>query len=269
MKIILYSYLLIITTVSKYAFAGPIGSSIMGNSYNVTPVEANAVIDAAGNAIDTVGLLVGKFPPAREYHCTASMITTNNGNVALTAGHCLYDPSTRSYPIALDFYPGFDRVPGTAGGGKVPVAKLAVLAKSLISNNPLDDYGMIKLAFQGRLQDVTGSFGWNVHAPPKNPTTVFGYPESGNMPCKGPRDGNSFCEWDGQSVKTPALRLIPTIDVGGGGSGGPWLTDFDKAAETGTIIGVSSVFVKAVSASAAATWNSKDFNDMLNYIENA
>src|SRR6266480_4731066 len=40
--------------------------------------------------------------------CTASVIRTDNGNIAITAAHCLYDFNTQTWNSQVYFYPGYN-----------------------------------------------------------------------------------------------------------------------------------------------------------------
>src|SRR5438874_3779032 len=52
-------------------------------------------------------LLFSEFRTRRPKSCTASMINTENGNIAITAAHCLFDDFSRPYDN-LVFSPGYN-----------------------------------------------------------------------------------------------------------------------------------------------------------------
>ena len=43
-----------------------------------------------------------------DFTCTASVINTDDGNIGVTAAHCLYDHATRLYFNNVMFSPGYD-----------------------------------------------------------------------------------------------------------------------------------------------------------------
>src|ERR1041385_2836709 len=69
-----------------------------------------------------------------DFTCTASVINTNDGNIGVTAAHCLYDHDTQAYFNNVMFSPGYDN--GQLGPlGKIPIAKMVVTTEFLNNNN--------------------------------------------------------------------------------------------------------------------------------------
>ncbi|KAF0378597.1 serine protease [Gigaspora margarita] len=93
-----------------------------------------------------------------DHSCTASIITTDDGNAGITAAHCLY--SHGEYSNNIMFCPGYDN--GTESFlGRIAVAKTSMLDTFI---NSLDeDYGGLKFDFNGSLQSTAGSFGWCIN----------------------------------------------------------------------------------------------------------
>src|SRR5205085_6798077 len=94
-----------------------------------------------------VGILFVSDPQTGEpEYCTASMINTENGNIALTAAHCLYNDDGIVYDDLM-FSPGYGN--GNPGPrGLIPVESMSVPTEYDEENVIPDyDYGMIRMRF--------------------------------------------------------------------------------------------------------------------------
>ncbi|RIB04358.1 hypothetical protein C2G38_2048486 [Gigaspora rosea] len=122
---------------------------------------------------------------SREEVCTASVINTANGNIGITAAHCLLNDDGKHYNLSfLSFSPGYN---GTNG----PLEVLPVVATAIPHTHLLDpykdDYALVRFAFRDpyggrkKLQDFTGALGWRFDIGNGEPTSVFGYPEGGDL----------------------------------------------------------------------------------------
>ncbi len=133
-----------------------------------------------------VGILLFSDPVTREEeYCTASMINTENGNIALTAAHCLFNDNGVVYNDLM-FSPGYDlETPGPLG--LIPVEFAAISPDFDVHADviPAYDYGMMRMRFNDpkgfKLQQYTGANGWRLNVEGDNIlTNIFGYPEGGN-----------------------------------------------------------------------------------------
>ncbi|CAB4415819.1 unnamed protein product [Rhizophagus irregularis] len=169
----------------------------------------------------------------KNYFCTASVIRTENGNIGLTAAHCIYN-GNGSWSSNMVFCPGYEN-------GQCPVS-IPVKGGSVevVDGHYYYDYGMIKFNYdQGKLQDKTGCFDWDTNpGDTVNNITAIGYPVNGEIKdCK--RDGNSPCKWNGSSSRSGSFRYVP-LNTGSGSSGGPWIRQYDYKNNTGWVIGNTS-----------------------------
>src|SRR5439155_3975600 len=128
--------------------------------------------------------------------CTASMINTENGNIGITAAHCLFDNNGVVYGNMM-FSPGFDS--GIKGPlGFIPVEYVVVPREYKGTfGPPVYDYGMMRMHFNDprgfKLQQYTGANGWRLDVEGDQIlTTIFGYPGNGGMP-NCPNDGLHLC----------------------------------------------------------------------------
>ncbi|CAG8835546.1 38467_t:CDS:1, partial [Gigaspora margarita] len=174
-----------------------------------------------------------------DYTCTASVITTKNGNTGITAAHCLY--SDGEYSENVMFCPGYNN--GTESFlGKIVVAKTSVPDTYIDFDD--DDYGGLKFYFNGSLQWETGAFGWGINPPDQVSIVVFGYPADGDMNCT--RNGDTCCTWRGNATlitnqtNYPPLRMVSAY-LGVGSSGGPWLIRYESPThDLGYLIGITA-----------------------------
>ncbi|KAF0356597.1 serine protease [Gigaspora margarita] len=123
--------------------------------------------------------------------CTASIINTSNGNIGLTAAHCLFDPNT-GVPFNLSFFYHFLL-------GHLPSLGAAVPHAYIVTRQS-DDYALVRFAFSDpsgldmTLQDYTEALGWRFDIGDNETTSIFGYPGNGDMEnCA--KDSNHLCEW--------------------------------------------------------------------------
>ncbi|CAG8496406.1 1225_t:CDS:1 [Dentiscutata erythropus] len=227
------------------------------------------------NNLNAVGLLNAVKADGTEINCTATVIKTNNGSVAITAAHCIYDHKLKKFNTKIYFYPGYNN--GVEGRiGKVTAYKSFIWDKFL-DNVEIYDYAFTKFYYKNgrKLQGDTGAFDYDLDIPHGNySTTVFGYPVDGDMDC--PRDGKHLCKWQGNSFDFPdnlpnatSYRGIP-IDVGYGSSGGPWMRNYDPTTNTGTVMGISHGILNEPypeTDTAACLWYHDEFLSMLRLTE--
>ncbi|WP_432563577.1 trypsin-like serine peptidase [Kineococcus sp. SYSU DK003] len=194
-----------------------------------------------GEEVAAVGRLY--FSQAgRNYECTASSVDSPQGNVLVTAGHCLTENGVASENVVF--------VPGLAGStkpyGQWSVTKMFTTTQwkdgDQTSAAALNhDVGFAQVAPSGgrSLQEAVGSFGIDF-TDQLSRVTVFGYPgRSTNA------DGFTLQYCTGWQF-TDAVTADSTTDravlcsMAGGSSGGPWVRDFDQQTRSGTVTSVVS-----------------------------
>ncbi|RIB14770.1 hypothetical protein C2G38_2094898 [Gigaspora rosea] len=119
-------------------------------------VNAPFLVEIKPESDDNTPLAVGIlfFTLSNEdLQCTASVITTENGNSGITAAHCLYYEG--NYTENLMFCPGYNN--GTESFlGKIAIANTKIPDTWINSDD--DDYAGLKFDFNGSLQRQAGSF---------------------------------------------------------------------------------------------------------------
>lgn len=161
-----------------------------------------------------------------QHFCTASVIDSPNGDLAITAAHCVTGTSG-----TIDFVPGYDD--GTSPYGVWTVTKVYVDHAWSSSSSQDDDFAFLRVS-QPRsstpIEDVTGADRLATGSPAsRQMVQVIGYPNSSGEPVT--------CQnW----LREPMDAQLE-FDCGGypdGTSGGPFLSEVDQTTGQGLVIGV-------------------------------
>jgi V8-like Glu-specific endopeptidase len=159
------------------------------------------------------------------HFCTASVVDSKAGDLAVTAAHCVYGKNE-----AMVFVP--DYANGKTPYGIWPVTKVYTNSAWDASQDPNHDVAFLRLsdASDGTpIENLTGAETLAADAPAGQAVEVIGYPDGAAEPvwCSGLAKGFSATQFE--------------FDCGGypnGTSGGPFLTGVDAATGQGTVIGV-------------------------------
>jgi V8-like Glu-specific endopeptidase len=161
-----------------------------------------------------------------QHFCTASVIDSPTGDLAITAAHCV-----TSSLGTIAFVPGYDN--GATPYGVWTVTKVYVDQAWKSSSNPDDDFAILRIAQPGSkepVEDVTGGEQLATGQPASHTLVrVIGYPNSSGqaITCQN---------W----ISEPMADQLE-FDCGGytdGTSGGPFLTDVNAKTGQGNVIGV-------------------------------
>lgn len=161
-----------------------------------------------------------------QHFCTASVIDSAHGDLAITAAHCVTGTSG-----TIVFAPAYHN--GTSPYGTWTVTKVYVDQAWKSSSSQDDDFAFLKLSRSGSstpIEDVTGAEQLATGTPAaRQQVDVIGYPDSSNQPIS--------CQ---NALKEPMADQLE-FDCGGytnGTSGGPFLTHVSRSTGQGTLIGV-------------------------------
>ena len=178
------------------------------------------------NGVAAVGALFTETDGKLSAHfCTASVVNSAAGDLALTAAHCVYGRSG-----AMAFVPGYTK--GKTPYGVWPVTKVYTDTAWNSAQDPDHDVAFLKLADAADgvpIENVTGAETLGTGIAAGALVQVIGYPDDAEEPvwCAGVAKGFSATQLE--------------FDCGGypvGTSGGPFLTDVNLATGQGTVIGV-------------------------------
>jgi V8-like Glu-specific endopeptidase len=202
-----------------------------GGALAIEQLAPAAAGPATGNAQSfggaaAVGALFSESDGKLGSHfCTASVVDSAAGDLAVTAAHCVYGKTG-----TLLFVPAY--ADGHTPYGVWPVTKVYTDGAWDASQDPDHDVAFLRLseASDGTpIEDVTGAETLAAVAPAGQTVRVIGYPDGAAEPvwCSGLVKGFSATQFE--------------FDCGGyttGTSGGPFLTGVDAATGQGTVIGV-------------------------------
>ncbi|WP_433179774.1 trypsin-like serine peptidase [Actinoallomurus sp. CA-150999] len=192
-----------------------------------------------GLVAKTAGKLFGKGDGGSGFVASANVVTSKDGDVALTVAHALRTP-TGKWTTNLVFVPGYKN-------GKAPYGKFAVrrafvpgeyMKKDSAGKWVKDrryDFGAIVLKplKNRKIQSVVGGQGIAFNTPDRPTGYLFGYPANGNK-------GQTLQYCSGAQVTDPT-GVMPhgmACDMNGGSSGGPWLKKFNVTKGSGYQISV-------------------------------
>ncbi len=161
-----------------------------------------------------------------QHFCTASVIDSPNGDLAITAAHCV-----TGTPGTIDFVAGYDD--GTTPYGVWTVTRVYVDHAWSSSSSQDDDFAFLQVSQPGSstpIEDVTGADRLATGSPAsRQRVQVIGYPNSSGEPVT--------CQnW----LREPMDAQLE-FDCGGypdGTSGGPFLSEVDQTTGQGLVIGV-------------------------------
>jgi len=161
-----------------------------------------------------------------QHFCTASVINSPNGDLAITAAHCATGTSG-----TIVFAPGYHN--GISPYGRWTVSKVYVDHAWQSSSSQDDDFAFLQLSRSGSstpIEDVTGAERLATGAPAAHQLVdVIGYPNSSDQPIA--------CQ---NSLEEPMTDQLE-FDCGGftnGTSGGPFLENVSSTTGQGTLVGV-------------------------------
>ena len=199
-------------------------ANLPGDSLEVTPVSTGPDLPAVSSPA------VGALFVDGSHYCTASVVHSDEGDVLLTAAHCIHDGEGGDYIGGITFAPGFHD--GVAPYGYWTVTDELVAPGWTASSDPDLDVGFAVASQAGATKPIEALTGANTLATGSSfeqPITLTGYPDDAETPavCQ-----NTTTRQDTYQLKVDCAGF-PT-----GTSGGPWVTGQDPKTRLGTVIGV-------------------------------
>lgn len=181
------------------------------------------------SGIPQVGTLFGLSDGSlTAHHCTGSVIDSPQGDIVITAAHCVYSGSGAETDQA--FVPEYDN--GSMPFGIWNVSAVYVAPQWVADRDPDYDFAFIVVHRSGSntpIEDVVGGDSLAVDQPYTGLTEVVGYPSATNQPITCTNYTTEFTstqlQWDCDGYP-------------GGTSGSPFLTDVDPKTGYGTVVGV-------------------------------
>lgn len=212
------------TDITSHAATAILGSDTAGRDTAGSSTETKTGVSFTGTA--AVGaLFTTRNGKLSNHFCTASVVHSPAGDLAITAAHCMTNVAA---PVV--FVPGYHDA--KAPYGVWQVTRFYVDQAWTASKNQDDDVAFVKLARAGSavpIEDITGAETLATGTSVKQKVHVIGYPDGQNEPV--------ICaNWTSQPMPDQL-----EFDCGGypdGTSGGPFLADISASTGQGTLIGV-------------------------------
>jgi V8-like Glu-specific endopeptidase len=193
------------------------------------PVAQSAAASLTGRSFDGVAAVGALFSETDgklgTHFCTASVVNSAAGDLALTAAHCVYGRSG-----TMAFVPGYAK--GRTPYGVWQVTKVYTDSAWDSTQDPDHDVAFLKLADAPDgvpIENMTGAEALVTDRPAGEVVQVIGYPDDADQPV--------WCVGEAKGFSASQLEF----DCGGypdGTSGGPFLADVNAATGQGTVIGV-------------------------------
>jgi hypothetical protein len=160
------------------------------------------------------------------HFCTASVVQSPHGDLAVTAAHCVTGVASQ-----IAFVPGYAN--GTEPYGIWQVTKVYTDQAWQTSQDPDDDVAFLQLSSTSGatqpIEQVTGAEQLATGAPAQQLVQVIGYPDGADQPV-------SCLNW--AKVFSPTQLVFDCGGYPNGTSGGPFLADVSGSTGQGTVIGV-------------------------------
>ncbi len=224
------------------------GGTVTGASWTKTDTT---VYHATGRVYFELG--------SSAYVCSGAVVRDSRSgeSLVLTAAHCAYDETNRTFATNWLFIPEFDSSPtytcsATTYGCWTAMALVVHdgfgSAGSFNTQATLHDYAIAVVGPGGKnggqLDATVGDFPIRFSAVADGTQTyAFGYPAAGKyngrdlVYCAGPVGSDPY---------NGNLTYALACNMTGGSSGGPWFTDFDPTTGTGTLTSVNSYTYRSV-----------------------
>jgi V8-like Glu-specific endopeptidase len=166
-----------------------------------------------------------------QHFCTASVVDSPNGDLAVTAAHCVSGVDSGSGSAGkLVFIPGYDN--GAEPDGVWTVTRVYTNAAWRADQNPDDDVAFLKISDAADgvpIEDVTGANQLSTASTTHALVRVIGYPDGAAKPITCTNLADSF---------SPTQLQFDCGDYTDGTSGSPFLANVSSASGEGTVIGV-------------------------------
>jgi V8-like Glu-specific endopeptidase len=183
----------------------------------------------AFSGVAQVGTLFGTSGGSlTSHHCTGSVVSSPEGDIVVTAAHCVYSGSGAKTDLA--FVPDYND--GATPYGVWDVSAVYVAQQWISDRDPDYDVAFIVVHKSGSntpIQDIVGADTLAVDQPYTALTTVIGYPSDTNKPITCTNYTTEFSstqlQWDCDGYP-------------GGTSGSPFLTNVNAKTGLGTVDGV-------------------------------
>jgi hypothetical protein len=192
------------------------------------PFESFQVPDPTAPPLPAHGKVFGFLPGFGGFECSATVVDDPSRTVVMTAGHCVYDPRTRTAARRLAFVPAYDD--GARPFGRWTASTSRSTQGWIRSENYDFDYATLTMRpHNGALiEDVVGGRPLGVNTPREQTYNAYGYPVNfaraqKMWTCRGPYAGD-----DPRPIPGGPPPVGMACDMKAGASGGGWVDDLGR-----------------------------------------
>jgi len=221
-------------TAERMARARPLevvrrgGDSRLKRAPQPPPFESFQVPDPTAPPLPAHGKVFGFLPGFGGFECSATVVDDPSRVVVMTAGHCVYDPRTRTAARRLSFIPAYT-------DGARPFGRWTALTSRstqgwIRSENYDFDYATLTMRPHdgARIEDVVGGRTLAVNTPREQTYNSYGYPVNfaraqKEWTCRGPYAGD-----DPRPIPGGPAPVGMACDMKAGASGGGWVNDLGQ-----------------------------------------
>jgi V8-like Glu-specific endopeptidase len=210
--------------------ASPSPAATESASTSTSMTISDPLTGAPFSGLSQVGTLFGTASDGSltSHHCTGSVVSTPQGDVVITAAHCVYGSSGADTSLA--FVPEYDN--GAMPYGAWDISKVVVPQQWIADRDPDDDYAFIVVHKPGSstaIQAAVGADTLGVDQPYTAVTRVIGYPSDTNKPITCTNRTSEF---------TTTQLEFDCAGYPGGTSGSPFLVNVDSSTGRGEVVGI-------------------------------
>lgn len=176
-------------------------------------------------------------PGVSRSHCTATAVSSENRSLVVTAGHCVYDPSSGAWFEDLRFCPGYER---GCHLGVWHARQMYTTNGWFHAEDWRDDMAAVLVHpnSRGNLVDVVGGQGVTFNENVGLDRHAFGYPAADSRWPAYRYNGEDLIYCGGRDQYSAGIMVIGCT-MTGGASGGPWISGFDSTG-LGYVNGINS-----------------------------
>lgn len=192
---------------------------------------SNPLTASAFAGLPQVGAIVDYSNGVTNSHfCTGSVVSSQTGDIVITAAHCVYNTSAGAYVSNIAFVPGYND--GQQPYGIWTPSRILVPQQWINSADPDYDVAFLVVHQPGsdqRIQDQVGADQLGLNQSYTGLVQTVGYPDSTEQPV-------TCTNYTKQFSDTQLEFDCPGFPDGT--SGGPFLAAVDPQTGSGTVVGV-------------------------------
>ncbi|CAF3517987.1 unnamed protein product [Adineta steineri] len=229
--------------INNAVLTGP-ESSIAG-SLPTNNSTKSKIISPNGRQVYTTGRVFWQVGTTH-YTCSAAVIVSKSGDMICTAGHCVYDTTSKTWYNQNNwvFVPGYNN--GNTPYGIWPMRRVTALVGWTSQSDYNYDVAMVAVSTVNgqHLQAYVGSQGIGFNFPRSAFTYSFGYPSNINsgltlQKCSDTSKNSAY-------IQNNYHGLGLACNMGPGCSGGPWLQNVVDSTGIGYVTSVNSFQITTV-----------------------